>query len=220
MVSLGRCPGGVDFVGIGPGPGRTPARPLARDDRSLVEDLAAPDAAWFGAFERAGQAGRAQRAGPAMRLGLLKLGGQLGEPQIAGYAVAGQRLSQRRSVALADMDLVHGGSLLRRGCQRRSGPCALRAPMGGYGRSAGVSARPSVAPGTLIVRPRGCQDVRQLADMRGASRAGLRGTIPGRRRPASLSPARERPGRRAGRGRRYPAWRTRASGGSGRFAGR
>lgn len=52
------------------------------------------------------------------------------------------------------------------------------------------------------------------------SRAGLRGTIPGRRRPASLSPARERPGRRAGRGRRYPAWRTRASGGSGRFAGR
>jgi hypothetical protein len=39
-----------------------------------VEDLAAPDSAWFGAFERASQAVRAQGALLAVRLGLLKLG--------------------------------------------------------------------------------------------------------------------------------------------------
>jgi hypothetical protein len=38
-----------------------------------VEDLAAPHSAWLGAFERAGQAGRAQWALLAGRLGLFKL---------------------------------------------------------------------------------------------------------------------------------------------------
>jgi hypothetical protein len=60
-----------------------------------VEDLAAPDSAWFGAFERAGQAGCAQRALLAVCLGLLKLGGQVGEPQLAVSAAARQWLSQR-----------------------------------------------------------------------------------------------------------------------------
>lgn len=83
------------FAGIGAGPRRSPARPLARDDGSLVKDLAAPDSARFGAFERAGQAVRAQRALLAVRLGLLKLGWQFGEPQVAMYTVARQRPSPR-----------------------------------------------------------------------------------------------------------------------------
>lgn len=95
ISSLARWAAAMTLAGIGPGPGRSPAQPLARDDGSLVEDLAAPDSAWFGAFERAGQAGRAQRALLAVRLGLLKLGRQFGKPQIAVYAVARQRLSQR-----------------------------------------------------------------------------------------------------------------------------
>lgn len=96
MISpLGRWAAAVAFAGIGAGPRRPPARPLARDDGSLVEDLAAPDSAWFGAFKRAGQAGRAQRALLAVRLGLLKLGWQFGEPQIAMYAVARQQPSPR-----------------------------------------------------------------------------------------------------------------------------
>jgi hypothetical protein len=92
---LGRWATAVAFAGIGAGPGRSSARPLAHDDGSLVEDLAAPDSAWFGAFERAGQAGRAQRALLAVRLGLLKLGWHFGEPQVTVYAVARQRLSPR-----------------------------------------------------------------------------------------------------------------------------
>lgn len=94
MISpLGRRAAAVAFARIGAGPGRSPTRPLARDDGSLVEDLAAPDSAWFGAFEGPSQAVRAQRAPLAVRLGLLKLGWQFGEPQVAMYAVAGQRLS-------------------------------------------------------------------------------------------------------------------------------
>lgn len=69
----------------GLGLGRSPARPLMRDDGALVEDFAAPDSAWFGAFERADQAGRAQRTRSAVRLGPLELGGQFGE----GAALAG-----------------------------------------------------------------------------------------------------------------------------------
>jgi hypothetical protein len=61
----------------------------------LVEDLAAPDSAWLATFERAGQAGRAQRALLAVGLGLLKLGGHLGEPQLPSSALARQRVSQR-----------------------------------------------------------------------------------------------------------------------------
>jgi len=51
--------------------GRTPARPLLPDDLTVIEDLAAPDTAGFGALHRAGQASLAQRAGPAARLGQL-----------------------------------------------------------------------------------------------------------------------------------------------------
>jgi hypothetical protein len=58
-----------------PGSAGPSARPLARDDGSLMEDLAAPHS--------------------AARLGLLKLGGQFGEPQIAASALARQRLSHR-----------------------------------------------------------------------------------------------------------------------------
>ena len=76
MISpLGRYAAAVAFAGIRPDSGRSPARPLARGDGSLVEDLATPR--------------------PAARLGLLKLGGQFGEPQIASSALARQRLSQR-----------------------------------------------------------------------------------------------------------------------------
>ena len=41
ISSLGRWAAAVALADIGPGPGRSPARPLARDDGSLVEDLAA-----------------------------------------------------------------------------------------------------------------------------------------------------------------------------------
>jgi hypothetical protein len=60
-----------------------------------LEDLAAPHSVWLGAFERADQAGRAHRALPAVRLGLLKLGRQVGEPQLASSALARQQVSQR-----------------------------------------------------------------------------------------------------------------------------
>jgi hypothetical protein len=91
----GSLSGRGGLADFGPGLAWSPARPLARDDGSLVEDLAAPDSVWFGAVERAGQAGRAYPAPLAVRLGLLKLGGQFGEPQIAGYEVARQWVSQR-----------------------------------------------------------------------------------------------------------------------------
>jgi hypothetical protein len=54
------------------------------------EDLAAPDAARLGALERARQAGLAQGARPARRLGQLEVGGLLGEPEVRIIA-AGQR---------------------------------------------------------------------------------------------------------------------------------
>ena len=95
ISSLGRWAAAVALADIGPGPGRSPARPLARDDGSLVEDLAAPRTAKLGALERAGQAGRAQRALLAGRLGLLKLGGQFGEPQLAFSPLARQHISRR-----------------------------------------------------------------------------------------------------------------------------
>ena len=60
-----------------------------------MEDLAAPHSAWLGAFDRAGQAGRAQRALLAVGLGPLKLGGHFGEPQLPSSALARQRVSQR-----------------------------------------------------------------------------------------------------------------------------
>jgi hypothetical protein len=90
IFSLGRWAAAVAFAGIRPGPGRSPARPLARDDGSLVEDLATPDPVWLGAFERAGQAGRAQRALLAAHLGLLKLMGQFREPHFASSVLARQ----------------------------------------------------------------------------------------------------------------------------------
>lgn len=88
-----RSGGAVVLADVGPGPGRSPARPLVRDDGSLVEDLAAPDSAWLGAFDRAGQAGRAPRAPLAIRLGLLKLCGHFGEPQLPSSALARQQVS-------------------------------------------------------------------------------------------------------------------------------
>lgn len=93
IASLCRCAAAVALAGIELGLGRSPAWPLARDDGSLVDDLAAPDSAWFTAFKCASQAGFAQRTLLALRLGLLKLGGQFGEPQIAVCAGAGKRLS-------------------------------------------------------------------------------------------------------------------------------
>ena len=69
-----RASAAVALAGIVPGLGRSPpARSLARDDGSLVEDLTAPHSPWFGAFDRVGQAGHAQRAFVAVCLSLLKL---------------------------------------------------------------------------------------------------------------------------------------------------
>ncbi len=125
--------------GIRPGPGRSPAWSFARDNGSLVEDLAAPDSARFGAFERAGQAGRAQRALLAVRLGLFKLIRQFGEPQLASSALAGQQVSQRGGWAgwggARGARHYHPprpgrpGQALRRGCEDRHQP-------GGNGRRA------------------------------------------------------------------------------------
>ena len=53
--------------------------------------LAAPDPVWFAALDRACQARSAQRAGPAVRLGQLEVGRELGEPQLRVLALAGQR---------------------------------------------------------------------------------------------------------------------------------
>jgi hypothetical protein len=65
--------------------------PLLRDDRALREYLAAPDPVWLAALSRARQARSAQRAGPAVRLGQLEVGRELGEPQLRALALAGQR---------------------------------------------------------------------------------------------------------------------------------
>ena len=90
------CSGGaVVLADNGPDPGWSPARPLAREDGSLVEDLAAPDSAWLGALDRAGQADRTQRTLLAVGLGLLKLGGHFGKPKPPSSTLARQRLSQR-----------------------------------------------------------------------------------------------------------------------------
>jgi transposase len=59
---------------------RAAAWPLPGGDRAAGEDLAAPDAVRLVAFERAGQAGAAYRAGRAVRLGQLWVVRQVGEP--------------------------------------------------------------------------------------------------------------------------------------------
>jgi hypothetical protein len=69
----------------------TAAWPLPRDDRALFEDLAAPDPVGFAAFDRSGQAGRAERARLAMRPGQVEVGWQAGEPQLRVLALAWQR---------------------------------------------------------------------------------------------------------------------------------
>src|SRR5689334_9401080 len=54
----------------------------------MVEDLAAPDPVGLVALDRAGQAGPAHRAAAAVHLGLLQVGGLLGEPQLRVLTLA------------------------------------------------------------------------------------------------------------------------------------
>src|SRR5690606_27404529 len=61
---------------------RTAAWTLARDHDSLVEDLTAPDTPRLTPIDGRAQAALADRAGRAQRLGLLELGGVLGEPEV------------------------------------------------------------------------------------------------------------------------------------------
>jgi hypothetical protein len=61
ISSLGRRAATMAFAGIGPGPGRSPARPLARGDGSLAEDLAAPHSA--GSARSSAPARQAVRSG-------------------------------------------------------------------------------------------------------------------------------------------------------------
>ena len=75
--------------------GRAAARYLPRGDRTAVEDLAAPDPIRLAAFYRAGQAQPTDRAGPAVRFGLLQVGRQIREPQLRVLALAWQQAIER-----------------------------------------------------------------------------------------------------------------------------
>jgi hypothetical protein len=61
---------------------RTATRPLARDDRAALEDLATPDTPRLGPLDRAREALDTQRAVAAERLSHLEVGRRVGEPQV------------------------------------------------------------------------------------------------------------------------------------------
>src|SRR5262245_59234851 len=71
---------------------RPPTWALARGDRAVLEDLAAPHPPRLGALGRAGEARRTQRTVVAVRLSLLQLVRPLGEPEICALPLARQRL--------------------------------------------------------------------------------------------------------------------------------
>src|SRR3954454_6517253 len=78
---------------------RTATRPLARDDRTTLEDLAAPDTPGLVPLDRAGQALDAQRALPAERLRQFQLGRGVREPKVRVELPTGQvRLQLDRNV--------------------------------------------------------------------------------------------------------------------------
>jgi hypothetical protein len=89
------------------------------------EDLAAPDAVWFVAFDRAGQADPAYRAGLAVCLGVFQVGRQVREPQLRVLAAAWQRIIQCRCLR-GQQDQGAGHDLLparvRRGGVVAAGP--------------------------------------------------------------------------------------------------
>src|SRR5262245_41927553 len=64
-------------------------RPLARNDRATLEDLAAPDAPWLGSLQGASEALDAYGALTAQRLGQLQLRGNVREPQVRVELAAG-----------------------------------------------------------------------------------------------------------------------------------
>jgi hypothetical protein len=68
-----------------------PTGPLTRQHHPLLEDLPAPHAPRFFAFESVGQTGPADRACGTQGLGLLEIGRVLGEPQIRVAGVARQQ---------------------------------------------------------------------------------------------------------------------------------
>src|SRR3954464_3103901 len=69
---------------------RTATRPLARDDRTTLENLAAPDTPRLVPLDRAGQALDAQRAVPAERLRQFQLGRGVREPKVRVELPTGQ----------------------------------------------------------------------------------------------------------------------------------
>jgi hypothetical protein len=70
---------------------RTATRPLARQHHSPVQDLPAPHTPRFGALQCGRQAGPANRASRAQRLGAFQIGRTLGEPQVGVCGVARQK---------------------------------------------------------------------------------------------------------------------------------
>src|SRR6266540_3496791 len=100
---------------------RATARPLARNDRTTLEDLAAPDAPRLTALDRAGEALGADRALRAEGLRGLELGRRVGEPQVRVEGAArhlGLRTARCRTQALVRTQL--NASVER--CQRQAHP--------------------------------------------------------------------------------------------------
>ena len=78
-----RVPGEVLLAG-------TATRPLARNNRTTLEDLATPHAPRLGALNRTGQALDLQRARPAEGLRNLEVSRGVGEPQVRVVLAARQ----------------------------------------------------------------------------------------------------------------------------------
>jgi hypothetical protein len=150
ISSLGRW-AAMAFAASGLALGGRP-RGLMRAMMAPWWKIAAPDSAWFGAFERVGQAGRAQRALLAVRHGLLKLSRQFGKSQIAVYAVARQRVRRRGE---------RPGWYEAGGARHDDHPCT------GSPRSGSASSGRGKAPGGLE-RPSGCLARRMSRSRRSA----------------------------------------------------